>query len=135
VIRKAVAGLAGLGLIGGVGSVAYKHGDAMVKIKDASGQVHTVVIGGDGGRQYSCPSATDNRLEPIDIRAGRIKLTLQAVRRSEQAIERRYPGHIAPHAVVVRFNALARRDDRLVTAYNAQIDEHNAVLDRDCKSH
>ena len=131
-VRKAVAALTGLGLIGGAGSVVYnQHGDATVKIKDAGGQVHSVVIGSDG-KQFSCPPGTHEQLQGYDLRAGRIKLTLQAVRRTEHAIEARYPGSVAPHPVVVRFKALHARDNRLVDAYNLQVDEHNAVITRNC---
>ena len=134
VIRKTVATLSGLGLIGGAATVAYnKHGDATVKITDAAGHVHSVVIKSAGGKQFSCPDGTSARLKPYDIRAGRIALTLQVVRRSERAIEHRYPSGGAPSAVVARFKALARRDDRLVAAYNAQVDEHNGIIARVCK--
>lgn len=133
-LRKAVTALAGLGLIGGAGSVAYnQHGDATVKIKDASGKVHSVVIkSNNNGKSFSCPTGTHDRLRPYDIAAGRIELTLQTVRRSERAIVRRYPGHDAPRAVILRYRALAHRDDRLVAAYNAQIDAHNTIIDRAC---
>lgn len=134
-VRKTVAALTGLGLIGGAGTVAYNnHGDATVKIKDAHGQVHTVVIKGNSGKQFSCPTGTDDQLKPYDLHAGRVELTLQAVRRSERAIEARYPGSVAPRAVVVRYRTLHARDNRLVSAYNAQIDAHNAILDRNCTS-
>jgi hypothetical protein len=63
--------------------------------------VHTVVIKGDDGTRFSCPEATSDQLKPYDIKAGRIKLTLLSVRRSEHAIERRYPRHVAAHAAVV----------------------------------
>src|SRR3954466_16164404 len=97
--RKAAAALAGLGLIGGAGSVAYnQHGDAIVKIKGKDGHVQTVSIKASGGATFSCPSGTRDRLAPLDIKAGRIKLTLQQVRRQENQLERRYPTHEAPHA-------------------------------------
>ena len=132
-VRKAAGVLASLGLIGGAGSVAYnQHGDATVKITDQNGQVHSVQISSANGTSFSCPSGTDAKLEPIDIRAGRIKLTLQALRRSERQVMTKYPTHTAPHAVVVRYAALIRRDDRLVDAFNAEIDAHNAILHRDC---
>ena len=133
-VRKGVAVLTGLGLLGGAGTVAYNnHGDATVKIKDAHGQVHTVVIKGNSGKQFSCPSATDDQLKPYDLKAGRIELTLQGVRRSEHAIERRYPGAVAlPAKVMVRYKALIGRDNRLVDAFNSQVTAHNAILDRDC---
>ena len=132
-VRKAVSALAGLGLIGGAGSVVYnQHGDATVKIKDASGKVHAVVIKSNGGKSFSCPVGTHDKVKQYDINAGRIELTLQAVRRSERAIDQRYPKNVAPHKIVVRFNALVKREGRLVDAYNAQVDAHNAIIDRDC---
>ena len=133
-VRRAVAVLTGLGLIGGAATVAYnKHGDATVKIKDAAGVVHTVTISGNGQKQFSCPSGEDSRLQSHDILAARIKLTLQGVRRSEHAIETRYPSaHAAPTAVILRYRKLHSRDNKLVDAFNAQIDEHNAIISRDC---
>ena len=132
-IRKAVGALAGLGLIGGAGSVAYdQHGDATVKIKDTAGHVHTVQIAAASGKAFSCPAGTRDKLEPYDLRAGRIKLTLLQVRRTEAAIERRYPTHTAPNAVADRYNALLLRDHRLVVAFNAEVDAHNAIIDSSC---
>jgi hypothetical protein len=133
-IRRAAAGLAGLGLIGGAGTVIYNNsGDATVKIKDnATGKVQTVRIAGGNGRSFSCPDGERAKLEPYVIRLGRIKLTLRQVRREERKIEQQYPSDRAPHRVVVRYNALGRRDDRLVAAYNAEVDTHNAIIDRDC---
>jgi hypothetical protein len=135
VLRKAAAGLAGLGLIGGAGSVVYNHhGDATVKIKDAAGNVQTVRLGSGNGRAFSCPDGTSDRLQGTDITAGRIKLTLQKLRREEAALERRYPhGRGASRTVIVRYNAMVRRDNRLVDAFNAEIDAHNAILHEDCK--
>jgi hypothetical protein len=134
-LRKAAAGLAGLGLIGGAGSVVYNHnGDATVKITDAAGHVQTVQLGSGNGRAFSCPDGTSDKLKATDITAGRIKLTLQKVRREEAALERRYPhGRGATQRVVARYSALVHRDNRLVDAFNAAIDAHNAVLHEDCK--
>ena len=132
-VRKGVAVLTGLGLLGGAGTVAYNnHGDATVKIKDAHGQVHTVVIKGNSGKQFSCPSGTDDKLKPYDLKAGRIELTLQGVRRSERAIQRRYPKAAAPEKVIVTYKTLIARDDRLVDAFNSQVTAHNAILNRNC---
>jgi len=39
---------------------------------------------------------------------------------------------VAPAPVVDRYNALGRRDNRLVAAYNAEVEAHNAILERDC---
>jgi hypothetical protein len=132
-LGKAAAGLAGLGLIGGAGTVIYNNqGDATVRIKnDKTGQVQTVHLSGPGDRLYSCPAGTDDKLRPHDIRAGRIKLTLRQVRRVEHRLLRLYPNG-APTRVVTRYNGLHRRDDRLVDAYNLQVDAHNAIIDREC---
>jgi hypothetical protein len=125
----------GLGLVSGAGKVAYdKNGGATVKITDSkTGQVQTVHIAA-GGKGFSCPAGTRAKLEPGVIQLGRIELTLQKVRGQEHAIETRYPGRVAPHAVVVRYKALVRREGRLVAAYNADVDTHNAVIDRTCKA-
>lgn len=132
-IRKAAAALTGLGLIGGAGSVVYNHnGDATVRIKDGSGHVQTVQIAAAHGRSFSCPAGTHDKVAPIDIRLGRIELTLRQVRRTERSIERRYPSHSAPTTVAVQYNALLRRDDRLVSAFNTEVDAHNALIDRLC---
>jgi hypothetical protein len=132
--RAVVAGLTGLGLIGGTAAIVYnKNGSETVKIKDPkTGQVRSVSIAGATGAQYSCPSGTRAKLEPYDIEAGRIKLTLEKVRAQERAILRQYPSHRAPHAVVVRFKALGRRDSQLVSAFNTEVDRRNAILDQDC---
>jgi hypothetical protein len=133
-LGKAAAGLAGLGLIGGTGTVIYNNsGDATVKIKDdRTGRVETVHLTGSNGRTFSCPLGTGDKLEPHDIRAGRIKLTMLRVRRELHGLERRYPSHRGPHNVVVRYNALVDRHNRLVTAFNGEVDTHNAILLRDC---
>ncbi len=133
-IRRLAAGLAGLGLIGGAGTVIYNHnGSTTVRIKDPqTGKVQSVSIGGTGNA-FSCPAGTHKKLEPYDLAAGRIKLTLLRVRRTERALERRYPAHNAPVAVARRYNALLRRDGRLVRAFNRMVDAHNAVIDRLCK--
>jgi hypothetical protein len=132
-IRKLAAGLAGLGLIGGAGTVIYNHnGSTTVRITDPkTGQVQSVSIGASG-QAFSCPAGTRNRLEPYDLEAGRIKLTLLRVRRVERAIERRYPSHNAPSSVARRYNALLRRDNRLVSAFNRAVGAHNAIISRDC---
>lgn len=134
-IRKLAAGLAGLGLIGGAGTVIYNHnGSTTVRVKDSkTGKVESVDIGG-AGKAFSCPAGTHNKLEPYDLEAGRIQLTLLRVRSVERGIERRYPGHHAPTVVARRYNALLRRDDRLVSAFNRVVDAHNAILSRDCTS-
>jgi hypothetical protein len=133
-LGKLVAGLAGLGLIGGAGTVVYNnHGDATVKIKnEKTGRVQSVRIEA-GGKEYLCPMGINEKLKPYDLAAGRIKLTLRQVRRVEHALLRQYPGG-APGSVVTHYNALGRRDDRLVAAYNREIRGHNAILRRDCSA-
>lgn len=133
-LKQAAAGLAGLGLIGGAGSVVYDgSGDATVKITNPeSGVVQTVQLTGESGVTFSCPEGTGEKLERHDIELGRIQLTLRKVRRELRTIERRYPENVAPDAVVDRYNALGRRDDRLVDTYNAEVDTRNAILERDC---
>jgi hypothetical protein len=54
------------------------------------------------------------------------------VRRAEDKLDRRYPDHRAPHAVVVRYNALLVREHRLVTAFNSVVDTHNAIIGSAC---
>jgi len=131
-IRKAAAMVTGLGLVGGAGSVVYnQHGDAIVTIKDRAGHTQTVSIATSGAK-FSCPNGTHDKLAAHDVRAGRIKLTLLQVRRTEDEIERLYPGGNAPTSVVTRYHALANRDHRLVAAYNAEMDAHNAIIDSDC---
>ena len=133
-VRRVVAGLAGLGLVGGVGAVAYNDdGTATVTITDKQGRTQTVKIGTAEGPSFVCPDGTEAKLEPIDLRAGRIKITLRQVRKRETAIEKRYPDHEAPDGVAKRYNRLLKRDDQLVDAYNAAIDDHNAVIDADCE--
>jgi hypothetical protein len=134
VVRKAVSGLTALGLIGGAGSVVYNsHGDATVKIKDASGHVQTVQISANHAKAFSCPTGTHDKVAPLDIKLGRIKLTQQSVKRSELAIEHKYPvNSTPPRAVLVRYKALLRQDDRLTAAYNATVDKHNAIIDKLC---
>ena len=134
-IRRLAAGLAGLGLIGGAGTVIYNHnGSTTVRIKDPqTGKVQSISIGGTG-HAFACPAGTHKKLEPYDLAAGRIKLTLLRVRSTEHALERRYPAHDAPIAVARRYNALLLRDGRLVAAFNRMVDEHNAMIDRLCKA-
>jgi hypothetical protein len=134
-LRKAAGVVAGLGLIGGAGSVAYnQHGDATVKIKDSSGHVHSVRIAADDGRSYSCPSGTHKKVAPLDIRLGRIKLTQQGIRASERAIIRRYPNGTKPSAAVIRrLTTLLHKDERLTRAYNATVEQHNSIINRLCK--
>jgi hypothetical protein len=132
-IRRTVgAGLAGLGLIGGAGAVAYdEDGSATVTIKGKSGGEQTVRLQG-GGRTFSCPDGTEAKVSPYDIKLGRIDLTIRQVRRQERKLETQYPDHNAPAPVAERYNALLRRDKRLVSAYNSTVDRRNAIIDADC---
>jgi hypothetical protein len=126
------AGLAGLGLIGGAGAVAYNEdGSATVTIKGKSGGEQTVRLEA-GGKSFSCPDGTEEKLSPYDIELGRIHLTIRQVRRQERKLETRYPDHNAPAPVADRDNALLRRDKRLVSAYNSTVDRRNAIIDADC---
>jgi hypothetical protein len=81
-IRRTVgAGLAGLGLIGGAGAVAYNEdGSATVTVKDKAGVAQTVRLE-SGGKTFSCPDGTEEKVSPHDIRLGRIDLTIRRVRR------------------------------------------------------
>jgi hypothetical protein len=67
-LREAAAGPAGLGLIGGAGSVVYNHnGDATVRIKGTNGNVQTVHIAGRDARsaiERQYPSHEAPRLAP-----------------------------------------------------------------------
>ena len=135
IARTVGAGIVGLGLIGGVVAVVYNSdGTATVKVKDKKTGVEQTVrlYDNPGGKTYHCPPGTDDKLSPHDIRAGRIKLTLRQIRRQERKLEARYPDHTAPAPVADRFNALLRRDDRLVSAYNRTVDTRNAILKADC---
>ena len=79
------------------------------------------------------PDGTDAKLEPIDIEAGRIKITLRRVERRIDGLDRKYPDHVAPDRVAARYNHLLKRGKRLVAAYNDQIDRHNAIIDSECE--
>ena len=58
---------------------------------------------------------------------------MRGVRKDMRAIEKRYPSARPPAKVVARHDRLAKRGRRLVKAYNAAIDEHNAVIASDCE--
>ena len=108
-LGKVAGGLAALGLIGGVGSVAWHDGSATVKVKDSNGVSHSTSLSFDGAK-YSCPAGEKDKLEPFVEEAGRIKITLEGV--NEYANPSRY--------------------NQLVDAYNAQIHQYNATLESDC---
>ncbi len=132
-VKRIAAGLVGVGLIGGVGSVAYNpDGSATVTIDD-HGKKTTVNLPMEvGGKSYDCPDGIDDKLSPYDVRAGRITLTLRQVRKQEKAIEKAHPDGNASKAVSQRYVRLTRKDDRLVDLFNDTVDERNAILERDC---
>jgi hypothetical protein len=133
VIRGLIGtGLAGLGLVGGAAAIHYSdNGSATVKVKD-HGVTRTVKLGGGGGQSYSCPASAIDKMRPIDIQSGRIKLTIQDVEGEMKQIEAQYPGGTAPGAVVHRYNGLFRRDHELVAAFNDSIAQHNQIIQSDC---
>ncbi len=132
-LKQAAAGVVGLGLVGGVGAVTYDDGgNATVTVTDKKGHKESVQIGGSNGKSYSCPDGTEAKLEPIDIHAGRVKITLRRVKKRIDAIEARYPSGEAPGKVVDRYRALGKRENKLVDAFNSAIDQHNAVLKENC---
>jgi hypothetical protein len=148
-IKGAVAGVLGLGLIGGTGAVVYDDGgSANVTITSESGREQSVRLFTDDrtGKSYSCPPGTHDKLSPIDIRAGRIKLTIRQVRRQRRSVRReireldaRYPDNVASGSVVDRYNGLVdrynglgTRGKRLTSAFNRSVDAHNDVLKTEC---
>jgi len=79
-LGKVAAGLAGLGLIGGAGTVVYNnHGDTTVKIKnDKTGRVQSVRI--EAGSRCPAGIETGRSCQPSPIPAGQYNapLTLYA---------------------------------------------------------
>jgi hypothetical protein len=132
-LKRGVAGLVGLGLVGGAGAAVYSDdGTPTVTIKDERGVPRTVEFD-THGKEFSCPPEAARKLSPYDIRAGRITLTLRRVRRREKAIEKRYPSRDdAPGHVAERYDALVDRDNRLVEAFNEQIERRNAIIEEEC---
>ena len=126
------SGLAALGIVGGAAAIHYSNnGSATVKVKD-HGVTRTVKLGGAGGATYSCPAGTEDKLKPIDITSGRIKITLQDVRSQLRRLDAQYPNHVAPGPVVTRYNGLIRREHALVTAFNNSVAQHNQTIQSDC---
>jgi hypothetical protein len=125
-------GLASLGLVGGAAAIHYNDsGGATVKVKD-HGVTRTVKLGGPGGQTYSCPNSAFEKMKPIDIQSGRIKLTVQDVEGEMKQIQAQNPGNVVPPGVVRRYNDLLRRDDQLITAFNNTVAQHNQILQSDC---
>ncbi len=131
-MRRIVAGLAGLGLVAGAGSVVYNHHGATVQIKGPNGQVHSVHLA-FGKQHFQCPPGEDSKLNPILIRQGRIKLTLNGLETDLRKIDHEYPtAKHAPHSVIRHYNADVSRGRRLLKAYRSSVHEYNATLARDC---
>jgi hypothetical protein len=84
-----------------------------------------------GGKIYSCPLGTGDKLHPYRVRMGELELQLRKVRAQARAIARRY-GHTLPAGPWARWTRLLHRDHRLVHAYNVQVHEHNAIIDSVC---
>jgi hypothetical protein len=134
-VRRIIAGIAGLGLVAGAGSVAYNHHGATVRIRGSNGQVQNVHIN-FSGRKMSCPSGEHNKLNPLVIQIGRIKLTLKGVEAKLRGIVAKYPtrkqfAH-APLPVLERFKADIKQGKRLESAFNSSVHRYNSVLDADC---
>jgi hypothetical protein len=122
----------GLALVGGAAAIHYGHnGSATVKVND-HGVVRTVKLGGSGGQAYSCPTSAIDKMKPIDITSGRIKLTIQDVEGEARQIHAHYPGRFAPPAVARRYNDLLRRDQQLTTAFNNSVAQHNQIIQSGC---
>ena len=136
-IRGIVTGVVGLGLIGGAGSVAYHDdGTATVKVDerntpgDASDDARVTFKA--SGNKYSCPPGVRDQLEPGDIKAGRIKITMKRNRQQVHVIEKAHPDRVLPPAVYDKYQLLAKRDKALVAAFNDQVAHHNAILKVNC---
>src|SRR3954469_14649638 len=97
-VKRTLAVLRSVGLIGGVGAVAYNNnGTPTVTVTDQQGKKTAVTLPVEvDGKTYSCPAGTQDKLKPYDENAGRIMLTIRTVRKSEKTIEKRYPHNVAP---------------------------------------
>ena len=130
-----MAGLAGLGLVGGTAAVKYDDsGSATVKVTD-HGETRTVklLVAPDGPR-YSCPADIDDQRAPRDELSARIKLTLREVGAELDRLEVRYPGPVVEPVIARRYNRLARRERRLTRAFNRSVAKHNALLKEECEA-
>jgi hypothetical protein len=109
------------------------NGDSTVTFKnEQTGKTQSVTLPAAAGGRVRCSLDTLEELKAYDIALGRMKLMLDQVRRQERSIELKYPSHTAPDAVVVQYNALWRREHRLIDLYNNQNHIRNAKIDRDC---
>lgn len=133
-MRRVAAGLAALGLIGGVGAVTYDDkGTATVTIS-AHGKKRTVTLPMDtSGKKYKCPDDIMKKVSPYVILGGRIELTLQDVRKEERSIARRYRT-TAPRRVLRRARELVARDHRLAARFNRVVAKHNAIVAANCST-
>jgi hypothetical protein len=138
VIRGIAATVVGLGLIGGVGAVTYADdGTATVTIDEHNTPKNKkddarVTLKSDGGESSSCPPDISEKLEAGDIESGRVKLTLDRVRKRIVAIEKANPGNTLPPKLYDEYQALAERDDALVKRFNEGVDRHNATMEANC---
>ena len=132
--REVAAGVVGLGLIGGIGSVTYNDdGSTNVTITGEDGKKQSVQLEGDGPA-FTCPDGVTARIEEVDVESGRIKLTLQKVEDELDAIQRKYPKSKRPPArVIKRYDRLVKQDKKLIKAFNASVDEHNKIIDEECE--
>ena len=137
VIRGVVATIVGLGLVGGVGAATYNDdGTTTVTIDEHNtpddARDDARVTFKTEGKAYSCPEGVEEKLEPGDIEAGRIQITLRRTRKQLRAIEKSHPGDTLPPAVYDGYHKLSERYDALVDRFNDQVDRHNAILEADC---
>jgi hypothetical protein len=139
-MRRIIAGIAGLGLIGGVATVVHNNHGATVRIRGRNGQMQSVHIP-FGKKQYQCPPDENKKLNPILIRQARIQLTVKEVMADIRRLKAKYPypGAHGSRQAVARYNAgvkpinaAARRGQRLLAAGNATVNEYNSILHRDC---
>lgn len=81
------------------------------------------IVDDDGGRSFPLCLRNDDFTPPGMAR----------ILGAERKLETRYPDHNAPAPVADRYNALLRRDKRLVSAYNSTVDRRNVIIDADCE--
>jgi hypothetical protein len=99
------------------------------------------------GATYQCPLAVTHKLGPLRQRANRLNDRLLATRKSLSAhvsrlaaLDKRYPGRVAPTAAIAHeYNALLRQthtlqadEKRLVGAYNRTVSAYDRLLHSDC---
>lgn len=109
-LGKVAGGLAALGLIGGVGSVAWHDGSATVKVKGDDGVTRSTTLPMDGA-EWRCPAGEQEKLSGLVEEMGRIKITIESM--DQWSNPERY--------------------DALVAEFNADVEEYNATLREDCE--